>query len=72
MSDEALFQMMKNWSDMPGVSDITLDADCKYTSMFIQRVLASCAGRENGFYKIDINLWGDRLCKVPERFKNTF
>lgn len=72
MSDEQLFLMMRNWSCMPSVTDVSLDASCQHTSAFINRILASRAGRENDRYKIDLDVWGDRLLRVPKRFHKVF
>lgn len=72
MSDVQLFHMMKNWSDMPPITGVSMDSDCPYTGGFINRIAASCVGRENKSYKFDIDLWGDRLWKVPERFNEAF
>ena len=72
MSDEALFQMMKNWSNMVAVDDVALNADCQHMSAFIHRIIESSAGREGRSYKIDMGLWENRLWKVPERFHEAF
>lgn len=68
MSDEQLFHMMKNWSAMPRVTDVELSDRCPHTRWFVERVLASRTGREHDTYKIDLDIWSDRLWNVPERF----
>ena len=72
MTDEQLFHMMKNWSGMPNVTDVSLDDSCRHTTAFVDRILASCIGRERDSYKIDLGIWEDRLWNVPDRFQNAF
>ena len=68
MSDDDVFHMMENWSKMPTISDISLDASCENTQTFIKAILDSRAGRELEPYKTDMNIWNDKLWKVPQRF----
>jgi hypothetical protein len=72
MSDEDLHQMMDNWSRMPPVTDVTLDADCPHMTEFIGQIFASMPGREHHQYKIEMNIWGNKLLRVPERFVGAF
>lgn len=72
MSDEQLFHMMKNWSGMPAITDVELDDGCQHTRLFTDRILASCVGRENDSYKIDMSIWNDQLWNIPKRFHNAF
>ncbi len=72
MTDEDLYRMMEGWSRMPPAAEVTLDADCPYMTEFTNRILASQARHEGALYKIDMNIWGDKLLRVPTRFRGAF
>ncbi len=68
MSDDDVFHMMENWSKMPTVSNVSLGFDCDNTQEFINAILESRVGRELEPYKINMDIWSDRLWSLPERF----
>lgn len=70
LTDENLFNLMNNWSNIPQVHDVTLGADCRHMTAFRDRILQSISVDDDGS-KIDIQLWGSDLWKVPDRFHSS-
>jgi len=68
VDDDTVQGWMEGWSRMPPINDVTLDADCNQMADFQQRVIQSARGREKHMFGIDLNLTGNRLWAVPERF----
>ena len=72
MTDEESYRMLESWSNMVTTENVTLDVDCPYMSAFTEQILASQAGRGGDLYKIEMNIWGDRLLHIPSRFRGAF
>jgi hypothetical protein len=71
-SDAVVLQQMEGWSALPTVADVTLGDECRHVQRFINRIRLSQYGREKSPYKIEMNIWGTSLWRVPERFRTCF
>jgi hypothetical protein len=69
--DAAIQQQMEHNSAKPEVLDISLDENCQHMQRFIRRIILSQNGRDNNPYKIDMNIWGNSIWYLPDRFCNS-
>jgi hypothetical protein len=71
VDDETVYGWIEGWSRMKPLEDATLDAGCGAMAEFQRRVAASARGREGHTFGIDLNIVGNRLWAVPERFADS-
>jgi len=64
-SDDDVRAWINSWSKLPLGDDNDLE-------QFTQAVVASQAGRENQPYRINLDLWGKKAWRIPDRFRRAF
>lgn len=72
VEDERMIRTFNGFGRLPprALVDFSLYADP--IKGYIDDVLASQIGRENQTYKITLDMWGQELWKIPERFVSQF
>lgn len=72
MFDDPWVKQFNSFAGLPKEDWIDFDPEVAPLKPFLDKVRASQVGREFAGYKIDLNIWWNRLWKVPQRFVNTF
>ena len=72
MHDAPWIKQFHSFSSLPKEDLVDFDPTAPPVKKFLDTVRASQVGREFANYKIDLNIWWNRLWKLPERFMHTF
>jgi hypothetical protein len=72
VTDESWLEQFNAFADMPREEPSNFGPSSAPLKPFLDAVVASQRGREFDIYKIDLNIWGNRLWKLPARFVGTF
>jgi hypothetical protein len=72
LSDDDWMRNFTSLADLPREDPSTFNAGTAPLKDFLDSVEASQKGREFDAYRIDINIWGSCLWRIPQRFKGTF
>lgn len=69
LADQPWLRMFSGMADLPQVP-VTLALDADPVADWINRVRASCRGREHELYKLDLHVNAPELWRIPERFRD--
>jgi hypothetical protein len=72
LHDEPWIKQFHSFSSLPKEDLVDFDPTAPPVEKFLDTVRASQVGREFANYKIDLNIWWNRLWKLPKRFVHTF
>jgi glycosyltransferase involved in cell wall biosynthesis len=72
IEDEKLIGQFRSFANLSPVDDCDFDPVQPPVGSFLNRVSASRVGREDTVFKISLDIWLDRLWRVPDRFVGTF
>ena len=70
--DATIYTWMENWSNLPTDDGVQFDQGCAGYRAMTERVKASEGSKPDSPFRIDIDIWGDRLLRIPERFRSAF
>ena len=68
VDDSAILNQMERVANFPKLETVSLDDGCGPYQNFVSRIRLSQFGRERQVYKTEMNIWGDTLWPLPERF----
>ncbi len=70
--DEAMLGAFRHYGAMPRITGADFDPEAPPIESAIAKVLASMPKMEGAAYKIALDIWGEELWEVPERFRQCF
>jgi hypothetical protein len=72
IADNSMLQQFTNFAALKRMEDVDFDPGLPPIKEFLDKILISQVGREQHPYTFDINIWGQNLWKIPNRFVGTF
>ena len=72
VQDDEMTRYFMGFANMPIIDAMELDPTIDPVRPFLDQVVASQIGRQNETYKIALDIWSDRLWRLPSRFVGAF